>query len=69
MPGSRGVRLAAEAEGLDKLFRDAGFEWRESGCSMCVAMNDDRLEPANAAPRPRNRNFEGRQGRVAAAPI
>jgi 3-isopropylmalate/(R)-2-methylmalate dehydratase large subunit len=63
VPGSASVRLAAEAEGLDKLFRDAGFEWRESGCSMCVAMNDDRLAPGERCASTSNRNFEGRQGR------
>ena len=63
VPGSATVRLAAEAEGLDKVFRDAGFEWRESGCSMCVAMNDDRLAPGERCASTSNRNFEGRQGR------
>ncbi len=63
VPGSASVRLAAEAEGLDRLFRDAGFEWRESGCSMCVAMNDDRLAPGERCASTSNRNFEGRQGR------
>jgi len=63
VPGSAAVRLAAEAEGLDKVFLDAGFEWRESGCSMCVAMNDDRLAPGERCASTSNRNFEGRQGR------
>jgi len=56
------VRLRAEAEGLDKVFREAGFEWRDSGCSMCVAMNDDRLAPGERCASTSNRNFEGRQG-------
>ena len=63
VPGSAAVRLQAEAEGLDRIFRDAGFEWRESGCSMCVAMNDDRLKPGERCASTSNRNFEGRQGR------
>ncbi|MDO6966003.1 3-isopropylmalate dehydratase large subunit [Rhizobium alvei] len=62
VPGSATVRLQAEAEGLDRLFRDAGFEWRDSGCSMCVAMNDDRLKPGERCASTSNRNFEGRQG-------
>jgi 3-isopropylmalate/(R)-2-methylmalate dehydratase large subunit len=62
VPGSASVRLKAEAEGLDRIFKDAGFEWRESGCSMCVAMNDDRLEPGERCASTSNRNFEGRQG-------
>ncbi|RST87269.1 3-isopropylmalate dehydratase large subunit [Aquibium carbonis] len=63
VPGSAGVRLQAEAEGLDRVFRDAGFEWRASGCSMCVAMNDDRLEAGERCASTSNRNFEGRQGK------
>jgi len=63
VPGSAGVRLQAEAEGLDRIFRDAGFEWRDSGCSMCVAMNDDRLEEGERCASTSNRNFEGRQGK------
>ncbi len=63
VPGSASVRLLAEAEGLDRIFRDAGFEWRDSGCSMCVAMNDDRLNPGERCASTSNRNFEGRQGR------
>ena len=55
-------RRQAEAEGLDRVFRDAGFEWREPGCSMCLAMNDDRLEPGERCASTSNRNFEGRQG-------
>ena len=63
VPGSASVRLQAEAEGLDAVFRDAGFEWRDSGCSMCVGMNDDRLSPSERCASTSNRNFEGRQGR------
>ena len=62
VPGSAAVRAAAEAEGLDRVFRDAGFAWREAGCSMCVAMNDDRLAPGERCASTSNRNFEGRQG-------
>jgi 3-isopropylmalate/(R)-2-methylmalate dehydratase large subunit len=62
VPGSASVRLQAEAEGLDRIFREAGFEWRDSGCSMCVAMNDDRLNPGERCASTSNRNFEGRQG-------
>lgn len=62
VPGSASVRLQAEAEGLDQIFRTAGFEWRESGCSMCVAMNGDRLNPGERCASTSNRNFEGRQG-------
>lgn len=62
VPGSATVRLTAEAEGLDRIFREAGFEWRDSGCSMCVAMNDDRLAPGERCASTSNRNFEGRQG-------
>ncbi len=62
VPGSATVRLEAEAEGLDEIFRAAGFEWRDSGCSMCVAMNDDRLAPGQRCASTSNRNFEGRQG-------
>jgi 3-isopropylmalate/(R)-2-methylmalate dehydratase large subunit len=63
VPGSASVRLAAEAEGLDRIFRDAGFAWRDSGCSMCVAMNDDRLGEGERCASTSNRNFEGRQGK------
>ncbi|MFN3550086.1 MAG: 3-isopropylmalate dehydratase large subunit [Mesorhizobium sp.] len=63
VPGSAGVRSQAEAEGLDRIFRDAGFEWRASGCSMCVAMNDDRLDEGERCASTSNRNFEGRQGK------
>lgn len=62
VPGSGQVKAQAEAEGLDKIFRDAGFEWREPGCSMCLAMNADRLEPGERCASTSNRNFEGRQG-------
>lgn len=62
VPGSGLVKKQAEEEGLDKLFTDAGFEWREPGCSMCLAMNADRLEPGERCASTSNRNFEGRQG-------
>ena len=62
VPGSATVKRLAEAEGLDRIFRDAGFEWRDAGCSMCVGMNDDRLGPAERCASTSNRNFEGRQG-------
>ena len=62
VPGSGLVKQQAEAEGLDKIFVDAGFEWREPGCSMCLAMNADRLEPGERCASTSNRNFEGRQG-------
>jgi 3-isopropylmalate/(R)-2-methylmalate dehydratase large subunit len=62
VPGSGLVKQQAEREGLDKIFRDAGFEWREPGCSMCLAMNADRLEPGERCASTSNRNFEGRQG-------
>ena len=62
VPGSGEVKRQAEAEGLDKVFVDAGFEWREPGCSMCLAMNADRLEPGERCASTSNRNFEGRQG-------
>jgi 3-isopropylmalate/(R)-2-methylmalate dehydratase large subunit len=63
VPGSQTVKHAAEQEGLDKIFREAGFEWRESGCSMCLGMNPDILEPGERCASTSNRNFEGRQGR------
>jgi len=63
VPGSGLVKHQAEEEGLDKIFLDAGFEWREPGCSMCLAMNADRLEPGERCASTSNRNFEGRQGR------
>lgn len=62
VPGSGLVKQQAEQEGLDKIFIDAGFEWREPGCSMCLAMNADRLEPGERCASTSNRNFEGRQG-------
>jgi len=62
VPGSGLVKAQAEAEGLDKVFRDAGFEWREPGCSMCLAMNADRLDEGERCASTSNRNFEGRQG-------
>jgi 3-isopropylmalate/(R)-2-methylmalate dehydratase large subunit len=62
VPGSGLVKEQAEAEGLDKIFKEAGFEWREPGCSMCLAMNDDRLRPEERCASTSNRNFEGRQG-------
>ncbi|MBV2234184.1 MAG: 3-isopropylmalate dehydratase large subunit [Sterolibacterium sp.] len=62
VPGSGQVKRQAEAEGLDKIFIDAGFEWREPGCSMCLAMNNDRLQPGERCASTSNRNFEGRQG-------
>ena len=62
VPGSGLVKAMAEQEGLDKIFLEAGFEWREPGCSMCLAMNDDRLMPGERCASTSNRNFEGRQG-------
>jgi 3-isopropylmalate/(R)-2-methylmalate dehydratase large subunit len=62
VPGSQAVKRAAEAEGLDRVFLDAGAEWREPGCSMCIAMNGDMLKPGQYAVSTSNRNFEGRQG-------
>ena len=62
VPGSKGVRQAAEQEGLDEVFREAGFEWRGAGCSMCLAMNPDRLEGRQVCASSSNRNFKGRQG-------
>lgn len=63
VPGSGLVKEQAEEEGLDKIFLEAGFEWRDPGCSMCLAMNEDRLEPGERCASTSNRNFEGRQGR------
>ncbi|MBT6442309.1 MAG: 3-isopropylmalate dehydratase large subunit, partial [Alphaproteobacteria bacterium] len=63
VPGSGLIKAQAEAEGLDKIFMEAGFEWREPGCSMCIAMNEDRLEPGDRCASTSNRNFKGRQGR------
>ncbi len=62
VPGSGLVKRAAEAEGLDEIFRAAGFEWREAGCSMCLGMNEDKLRPGQRCAATSNRNFEGRQG-------
>jgi 3-isopropylmalate/(R)-2-methylmalate dehydratase large subunit len=63
VPGSKAIKRQAEAEGLDVVFKNAGAEWRESGCSMCIAMNGDQLSPGQYAVSTSNRNFEGRQGR------
>ena len=63
VPGSREVKREAEAEGLDRIFKEAGAEWREAGCSMCIAMNGDQLQPGQSAVSTSNRNFEGRQGK------
>ena len=62
VPGSGLVKEQAEAEGLDRIFKAAGFEWREPGCSMCLAMNADKLKPEERCASTSNRNFEGRQG-------
>ncbi len=62
VPGSGLVKLQAEAEGLDQVMLDAGFEWREAGCSMCLGMNPDKLKPGQRCASTSNRNFEGRQG-------
>jgi 3-isopropylmalate/(R)-2-methylmalate dehydratase large subunit len=62
VPGSGLVKRQAEAEGLDVIFKSAGFEWREPGCSMCLGMNSDRLSPGERCASTSNRNFEGRQG-------
>jgi 3-isopropylmalate/(R)-2-methylmalate dehydratase large subunit len=63
VPGSQMIKYQAEREGLDKVFKEAGFEWRESGCSMCLGMNPDVLAPGERCASTSNRNFEGRQGR------
>jgi 3-isopropylmalate/(R)-2-methylmalate dehydratase large subunit len=63
VPGSRGIKAAAEKEGLHKVFSEAGFEWRDAGCSMCIGMNADVLPPHERSASTSNRNFEGRQGR------
>ena len=63
VPGSQQVRLQAEREGLDEVFRAAGFDWRSAGCSMCLGMNPDILSPGERCASTSNRNFEGRQGR------
>jgi 3-isopropylmalate/(R)-2-methylmalate dehydratase large subunit len=63
VPGSQAVKRQAEQEGLDEVFKTAGFEWREPGCSMCLGMNPDILSPGERCASTSNRNFEGRQGR------
>ena len=63
VPGSGQIKRQAESEGLDRVFKEAGFDWREAGCSMCLAMNPDRLEPGERCASTSNRNFEGRQGK------
>jgi 3-isopropylmalate/(R)-2-methylmalate dehydratase large subunit len=63
VPGSGQVKIQAETEGLDTVFINAGFEWRNPGCSMCLAMNPDKLAPGERCASTSNRNFEGRQGR------
>jgi 3-isopropylmalate/(R)-2-methylmalate dehydratase large subunit len=63
VPGSQQVKAEAQAEGLDQVFTEAGAEWREPGCSMCIAMNGDQLEPGQYSVSTSNRNFEGRQGK------
>ena len=65
VPGSQSVKIQAESEGLDQVFTEAGAEWREAGCSMCIAMNGDQVEPGQYAVSTSNRNFEGRQGKGA----
>ena len=73
VPGSQRVKAAAEREGLDEIFKTAGAEWREPGCSMCLAMNGDLIEPGQLSVSTSNRNFEGRQGKrgrtVLASPL
>ena len=63
VPGTQTIKRQAEAEGLDDVFKEAGFDWRESGCSMCLGMNPDILKPGERCASTSNRNFEGRQGR------
>ena len=63
VPGSFAVKEQAESEGLDRVFSDAGFEWRGAGCSMCLGMNPDILAPGERSASTSNRNFEGRQGK------
>ncbi len=62
VPGSGLIKQQAEEEGIDKVYKEAGFEWREPGCSMCLAMNADKLNPKERCASTSNRNFEGRQG-------
>jgi 3-isopropylmalate/(R)-2-methylmalate dehydratase large subunit len=64
VPGSAAIKRQAEEEGLDRVFSDAGFEWRRAGCSMCLGMNPDILAPGERCASTSNRNFEGRQGRL-----
>src|SRR5207237_4239906 len=63
VPGSQQVKKQAQAEGLDRVFKEAGADWREAGCSMCIAMNGDQLEPGQYSVSTSNRNYEGRQGK------
>ena len=63
VPGSAAVKIQSEVEGLDRIFKDAGFEWRDAGCSMCLGMNPDTLLPQERCASTSNRNFEGRQGK------
>jgi len=63
VPGSGGIKRQAEAEGLHRIFLEAGAEWREPGCSMCIAMNGDEIRPGEVCVSTSNRNFEGRQGK------
>jgi 3-isopropylmalate/(R)-2-methylmalate dehydratase large subunit len=63
VPGSQHIKEQAQAEGLDRIFKDAGADWREAGCSMCIAMNGDQLNPGEYSVSTSNRNFEGRQGK------
>jgi 3-isopropylmalate/(R)-2-methylmalate dehydratase large subunit len=63
VPGSVGVKVQAEAEGLDQVFSEAGAEWRGAGCSMCLGMNPDQLKPGERSASTSNRNFQGRQGK------
>jgi 3-isopropylmalate/(R)-2-methylmalate dehydratase large subunit len=63
VPGSQLIKEQAQAEGLDRVFLDAGADWREAGCSMCIAMNGDQLQPGEYSVSTSNRNFEGRQGK------
>ncbi len=63
VPGSQGIKRQAEAEGLDKIFVGVGAEWRNTGCSLCLAMNGDELDPGQVSVSTSNRNFEGRQGK------
>jgi 3-isopropylmalate/(R)-2-methylmalate dehydratase large subunit len=63
VPGSQQIKEQAQAEGLDRIFKEAGADWREAGCSMCIAMNGDQLQPGQYSVSTSNRNFEGRQGK------